>query len=161
MEQENYLPDDENKMKLNDYALTKLDSIRKWTLFFAILGFVFMGFALLATIFSSAAFSEPEFQTGPMAQFGKYYFVMSLLVLVILLVIYFFPVLYLYKFSIKTRRAIRERSAVNFDDAFRYLNAHFKFVGILTIIFLALYGVFFLIVLLFGVFSSGGAGPIV
>jgi len=59
--------------------------------------------------------------------------------------IYFFPVYYLYNFSSKLKDAIRLNSEVILENSFKNLKSHYKFMGIVLLIFLVIYGGMFLI----------------
>jgi len=58
-------------------------------------------------------------------------------------------VLYLYKFSIYSRNAIKNNDSNEIVNALKNLKSHFKFIGIFTLIFLSIYlmiGIGFLVV---------------
>ncbi len=56
-----------------------------------------------------------------------------------LMIIYFFPIFYLYHFSRLVKMAIIESNSEFLASALKNLKNHFQYVGILTIISLALY----------------------
>ncbi|MBN1599176.1 MAG: hypothetical protein JW894_12855 [Bacteroidales bacterium] len=134
----------ENKIELSTESIENLDQTRKWAGFLAILGFVFIGLMVLAGFSMGAIMSTLTGDIGtpvPTFLFGFIYLVFA--------VIYFFPVLYLFRFSAWTKKAIHDNDSNNINLALRNLKAHYQYIGILTIIILAMYLlilIFFLIV---------------
>lgn len=142
----------EERIVLTRLAIQKLDSLRKWAMFFAILGFIFIGLTIISMItfsvtgITAASMSKQIMGEVPFTLFSTIY----LIFMAIAVVIYFFPVLYMYRFAVRTKRAILENSSESFELAIKALNAHFQFVGILTIIFLSLYLLVMAIAFIFG-----------
>lgn len=125
------------KLELLNESLGYLNETRKWTGFLAILGFIFtglmviMGFSI-GTIFSK--FGNDQIPTPfPSYLFGIIYLFFGL--------IYFFPILYLYRFSAAAKRGLNTTSSNELNNAFKNLKAHFRYVGIMMIIVLAIYAV--------------------
>ena len=121
------------KVELTKESLFYYDQIRKWTTFFSILGFVFIGFLIIIGIFAGSIFSK----------FGQVnsnfpFFIIGF-IYIILAIIYFFPVLYLYRFSISSKLAIKNNDSNEIVKAFKNLKSHYQFMGILTIIVLSIY----------------------
>ena len=126
-----------------------LTVIRKWTLFFAILGFVGIGLMILGG-FMVGLFGSIGGMLGSneAALFG-----VLTVVYIIFGVIYFFPVLYLFKFSSNMKLALEQTNQSKLNEAFQYLKSHFTYVGILTIVIFGLYILFIIIALLVGISS--------
>jgi lipopolysaccharide export LptBFGC system permease protein LptF len=145
-------PEYQEKLELLEDSLKNLNETRKWTTFLAILGFVFLGFLVLMALAMGA------FMSGPLAkEFGPGFgsgFPGILIALVYLgmAILYFFPILYLYRFSTQTRNAIEHRDSNILNQAFYNLRSHYKFIGILAIIMLAMYVLSFIFILLGGAF---------
>ncbi|RYD54774.1 MAG: hypothetical protein EOP56_18155 [Sphingobacteriales bacterium] len=59
--------------------------------------------------------------------------------------IYMYPVWALYKFSKLTRLAVNTSNQQVFNDALRYQRNMYKYIGILTIIVISLYGISFVL----------------
>ncbi len=133
-----------NELVLEIQAEVYLKETRKWTKFFAILGFIFMGIGVLASIgmfvMSSTMSSVIPF---PMAGIGFFYLLM--------IAVYFFPIYYLLQFSNKAKEALVSRSSEALTEAMRYIKSHYKFVGIMTIVILALYPIIIIGAIAFGV----------
>lgn len=136
------------KLILNENSIANLETIRKWSLFFSILGFIWMGFMVLMMI----GLSFVPFGMSGANAFGPKTFAMLPAIVIVLLMcaLYFFPLLYLYKFSNYSKIAIKNLDTESADLAFKYLKMHFQFIGVLTIILLGLY-------LLAGIIAGIGA----
>lgn len=133
-------------LTITDTAKAFLREIAKWTSFLSIMGFIMIGlFALIGIGMSAYMTGSNEFM-GPGGMpgflFGLIYFFMAIL--------YFFPIYYLFKFSRNLKRALASVDNMALTDALRFLKSHYKFIGILTIILMAFYFIFFVI----GIFSS-------
>lgn len=136
------------KLTLNESALSNLEIVRKWSLFFSILGFIWMGFMLLLSV--SLSFIPFGHYGGHALGFGRIGMSFFIIMWLAMIVLYFFPILYLYKFSVYSKAAIKNLDSESADNAFRYLKKHFQFVGVLTIIVLSIY----LLLGFFGVFAK-------
>ena len=126
-----------------------LNEARKWTMFLAILGFIATGFLVIAGLFMGTIFSFIPDTDLP----GALGIILGIFYLVIA-VVYFFPVLYLLQFSQKSKKAVEERDSNFLAEAIGRLKAHYKFIGIMTIVMMALYPVLVLIFVLVGVSSA-------
>jgi len=136
------------ELNLSEEIKGYLRETSTWTLFLSILGFVGIGFMVLAGIFMSVLFAS----TGVQDPYESLGFSMSWMggFYIILAVVYFFPVLYLFKFSRKMKSAITSKNNNDLTTAFQNLKSHYKFVGILTIALIALY-------ILFAIFIGASA----
>lgn len=123
-----------NQLEISSRILTNLNETAGWAKFLAICGFIFliilgsMGFII--ELFISAYLPEDaqsEFPTGTMTAFYLFFAALYLL-----------PVIYLYRFSTKTKLALKHRTQQQLEEAFANIKAHYKFIGILMIIFLGL-----------------------
>jgi hypothetical protein len=111
-------------------SIIHLEEIRKWTLLFSVLGFIFVGICIVIL----PAMIIPSF-TGVS---GKNSIVTAMPFLGIAL-IYFFPLYFLLKFSIISRRAIELSDPKYLEISFRFLKLHYRFMGILICIMLIVY----------------------
>ena len=125
-----------DNVELTRESLSYLNETRKWTMFLAILGFVFVGIMVIFSLMFSAIFSALPGMTDAEMPFPSFLFGLIYLVMAGL---YFFPILYLYKFSTFTKNAIMNRDSGQINDALKNLKSHYKFIGILTIVILVLY----------------------
>ncbi len=127
----------EDAFRLNATAISHLRSTARWAFFLSILGFIGVGFMAIGGVASAAMFSFMSDTMGnspmpfPPALFSIFYFILA--------VVYFFPVLYLYRFSSQTQTAVQQEDPEALNDALSNLNAHYKFIGILSIALIGLY----------------------
>jgi MFS family permease len=123
------------KIEIEQDSLNYLNTTRKWTMFFAILGFI--GIGLMIIIGLVAGFFLSAFKTADIpAGFPEWLIFVFILILT---VIYFFPVLYLFRFSKHTSNAVHSLDKEELRKAFRNLKSFYVYTGILTIIILVLY----------------------
>ena len=140
-----FVGDDQDAIKLSPESLNFLDTTRKWSMFFAILGFIGMGLMVIGGLFMIVAGSSIGSYPGTPLPFGLIGFVYF-----IFAVLYFFPIYYLYKFSVNMKSAIMMRNELSLEQAFRFLKNHYQFVGILTIVIISLY----ILLIIGGIFAA-------
>jgi MFS family permease len=122
-------------IEIEKETLDNLDTARKWSMFIAIMGFIFLGLMIVIGIIAGtflSAFNSGE--TGP----GLPESIM-LVILFALGVVYFFPVLFLFRFSKHTAHAVQNKDKNELNKAFRNLKLYFIYLGILLIIVISLY----------------------
>jgi divalent metal cation (Fe/Co/Zn/Cd) transporter len=126
-------------------SLYLLMETAKWGKFLSIVGFVFVGIALIMAFGFGYIFNQVQSELtqntpvpmGPMVT-GVYLLVAAL---------YFFPCLYLYRYSQKIKAAVRERDQIQLTEALANQKSLYKFMGILTIVGLGFYAFALLFVL--------------
>ena len=136
------------KIELTDDSLHSLDTIWRWASFFSILGFIMIVFLILLGIimgFVASAFNDSA--TSPFVMYGLMAFYL------IFAAIYFYPILLLFRFSNWTKKALRNKSSLDFSLALKNLKGHFQYVGIMTIVLFALYILIIIGVILFKVMA--------
>lgn len=147
--EENYQVNNPTDTRLNNVAKGFLKEIAKWANFFAILGFIGIGLLVLVALFAGVIFSSlPGNNIASSIGGGVITFIYLLMA-----VLYFFPVLYLYKFSTKMKAGLARNNEDELTEAFSNLKSHYKFVGILTIIMLSFYALGILLALMGGLAS--------
>lgn len=135
-------------LQFNGPSLDFLKETAKWTRFLSIVGFVFIGFMVLASFTIGSIFSAMP--TGDIMPFPPIIFTVMYLLIAAL---YFFPILYLYRFSTSMLKAVDFQNQTDLEQAFSNLKSHYKFMGILTIIILGFYALMFL----FGILGGAAA----
>lgn len=139
-----------SKFYLNEESTRFLKETAKWAYFLSILGFVGVGVMVLLTIYIGTIFSKLGMLGDQAAVFqsiggsfisGIYLFVA---------VLYFFPIYYLFKFSTKLKIAFKTANNELLNESFIFLKSHYKFMGILALVFVVIYGLIFLFTLLAG-----------
>jgi hypothetical protein len=114
-----------------------LKEAAKWARFLGIVGFIGCGFGVLFALFAGSYMTRYLEQAGGAAVsagtgvfFTVFYLLFSAL--------YFFPCLYLFNFGTKMKLALARNDMETLNLSFRNLKACFRFVGILTIVVIAL-----------------------
>lgn len=123
------------KIEIEQETLNHLNTTRKWTMFLAILGFIFLGLLIVIGIIAGTFLSA--FNTG-----GKTLGIPeSLLFVPILLmaIIFFFPFLFLFRFSKHTAMAVQFLDKQELHKAIRNLKSYFVYLGALIIVVLSVY----------------------
>ena len=137
-----------NDLQVSAPAQNFLSECAKWGRFLAIIGFIFCGImAVLAFFIPALIMNIPPYNamasslsSGSTAGMTIMYILFALL--------FFFPCLYLYKFSVKMKSSLAETSQENFDESLQNLKSMFKFYGIVTIVMLSIYALIFLVVMI-------------
>ncbi|WP_293894310.1 DUF5362 family protein [Flavobacterium sp.] len=146
----------EEKLSLNDLAIGALRESAKWCLFLSIVGFIFIALMVVIGAFTAVMMSAIPTDPyggamGPMAAnpfnaikgyLGVFYILLALL--------YFFPVYYLYKYANGTKQALESGNNDVLSNALVNLKSHHKFLGIMTIIMIAIYILIFIVGIVFG-----------
>ena len=137
---------DRDELIFTSAGLMFLDEAAKWAKILAIIGFVFLGLAVLMVISIGSLFGAMGSEFGELSELYTASMSGGIIVFYLLILsIYFFPTLYFYRFAVKTRRAIAMVDSHGLTDGLENLKKTFKFIGILMIIFVSLYGFLFLI----------------
>jgi hypothetical protein len=127
------------ELGMSAQARNHLYEAARWGKFLAIVGFVGIGLLVLVGLVMGILFGAAgsEFGAGGLGMLGGGF--MTLLYILIA-IFYFFPVLYLYRFSMRGMSAARNGSQAELEDSLANLKSMFKFLGILTVVVLCLYG---------------------
>jgi len=137
----NFVEIKNQKIELEGATLLHMNEIRKWTNFLSILGFVAFGLLFLVGVILLIATSfRSSFQYDQLGILGPWMGIFY----IVFAGIYFFPVFYLYKFSKYAKHSLMliDSGGSSTDlmaHAIAYLKKHFRYVGICTIVILALY----------------------
>jgi hypothetical protein len=126
---------EERKIEIGPESLNHLNSTWKWTMFLSILGFIFLGLIIIAGAVTStflSAFKTQEANLGIPES-------LMIIVLIVVAAIYFFPVMFLFRFSRNTRDAIQNLDKLKLEKAFRNLRTYFIYIGIMVIVVLSIY----------------------
>ena len=132
-------------MQLTDQAKKYLLEASKWANFIAIVGFIAIGLLIIMSFsIGSILANLPEGSLGglPPKFFSFFYLIAA--------GIYFIPVFFLFQFAQKTKQALLEDDHNLLTFGLKKLRSHYKFVGVLFIIFISLY----FLLILFGAFGA-------
>ena len=137
------------ELHLTSAAKGFLKETAKWCFFLSILGFIGMGLMVIFSFFAATIFAlmpeMPETQDMPF-NMGTFLTIIYLSIAAI----YFFPVLYLFKFSTKLKTALKTKDDDQLATAFEKLKSHYKFIGVFAIITISIYVLLFIV----GIFTA-------
>jgi hypothetical protein len=143
------------ELQIDSQSNVHLSQAAKWAKFLSIVGFIFCGLLVIYGIFAgilfgsiSRTYGESSGPFGAAANVGGAFFLTFAIAGAVL---YFFPCLYLFRFGSKMQTAIRNNDQNTLTNSFGNLKSFYKFLGILTIIGLAL---FFLEIIFVMIFAS-------
>jgi hypothetical protein len=142
-----------NEMHLNASALEFLKESAKWSKFLAIMGFIGIGFMVLAAIFMGTIMSLLP-MGGGMGVTEAMPFTFISILYIIIAGLYFFPVYYLYKYANDTKIAIQNNDSELLSTGLGFLKSHHKFLGIMMIVILSLYVLMFIGMIAMGIFAA-------
>lgn len=157
MEQETNPVEFSNQEDRFDIDLSKraaeflLESYR-WTNFIAIVGFVLIGLGLIFS-FSIGGIMNSAVSANGMNNVPSWIGVFYSVMMVITSALYFFPCLYLFKFAKHGKLAVSTKNSEDLTFSLENLKSFFKFMGVMTLIVVVLYGLMFLIGMVGAAFS--------
>ncbi|MGD0754270.1 MAG: hypothetical protein ABR927_04335 [Bacteroidales bacterium] len=128
-------PLENKRIEIEQETLNHLNTTRKWAMFLAIIGFIILGLIVVIGLIAGTfltAFNSGEKALGIPES-------LMFVPILILAVIYFFPVLFLFRFSKHTSHAIQTLDKLEFHKAVKNLKSFFAYIGIMIIIILSLY----------------------
>ncbi|MFA5820415.1 MAG: DUF5362 family protein [Bacteroidales bacterium] len=123
------------KIEIAQETLNNLNTTRKWTMFLAIIGFIFLGLFIVIGVITGiflSAFNSGATSMGIPESLLEVIFI-------ILAIVYFFPVLFLFRFSKHTAHAVQTLDKQELHKAFQNLKSYFAYLGVLLIIVLSFY----------------------
>ncbi len=139
-----------DELRIDNAGKLFLTEAARWTTFLAILGYIGIGFMIIAALFMMTIGASISSYNNMMPMGGG---VLFSLIYLAFAALYFIPINYLYRFSSNMKSALRSNNQAELTKAFGYLKSHYKFIGILTIIVFGLY-----ILVIFGAMIAGISG---
>jgi len=140
------------ELQIDHQSNAYLKETAKWAKFLAIVGFVVCGLIALAGIFAGTVLSATMGQFG--GGYGASFGIMATVMYLIMAVVYFFPCLFLFRFATRMQVVLQNNDQPNLSVALSNLKSYFKFIGILTLIALAFFALFFF----FGIAGAAMSG---
>ena len=122
-------------LTIDEEARAQLLETARWTKFLAIIGFVFLGLLILGAALVGLGLSAFSDNSGLGAGFG----VGMTVIYLVIGVLYFFPIYYLYKYSVLIKPAILSSNQEQFNLALSYQRQMYKFIGVLMLVIIGLY----------------------
>jgi hypothetical protein len=147
-------------LNLDQTGRGHLSEAARWAKFLSIVGFIICGFIIvmglffgsLMSMFSSRYDNNPY---GDLSVQGSGLGTAMLVYYLIVGILYFIPNLFLFRFATKMKTALAANDQDVVNLSFQNLKACFRFVGILTIIFLAISILGFIVMILGFAMGSG------
>ena len=137
-----------NDLQVSPQAQSFLNESARWGKFLSIVGFIFVGLmAILSLTIPSYIVKLPPYNQLPASTLTVLQVGITI-VYFAFAILFFFPCLFLNRFSFRMQRAIQTISQENFEDALSSLKSMFRFYGILTIIMLSLYALLFFLAMI-------------
>lgn len=125
---------------INEEIKSYLLETSKWGKFMAIVGYVGMGLLVVLAIVTMVGLTA----LGGLAHTGFPIGIMGLFYIGFA-VLYYFPVTYLYKFSVQMKQGINSGEEFSVISGFQNLKSLFKFMGIMLIVIISIYALVLLI----------------
>jgi hypothetical protein len=130
------------ELSIDHESVGYLTETARWSKFLAIVGFVTCGLIAIFSFFAGsflanspvlAAYPAAEVQT--MSTIGGAFLTVLYLIIA---VVYFFPCLYLYRYSVRMKEALNTNDQVKLNQSLKNQKMLFRYVGIVTIIAVSL-----------------------
>ena len=129
------------ELQIDHESTGYLKDAARWAKFLAILGFVFIGLFVLMALFAGSLigsmYSSAGIGTSGGAAFGG---AAVTIVYILVALLYFFPCLYTFNFAKKMQVALRSNDQNMLNQSFRNLKSCYRFLGILMVIGLCIWG---------------------
>ena len=123
------------ELSLDRESIDHLTETARWGKFLAIMGFITLGLLVIFSFFVGAIFANysalspyPSTELRTAAGIGGAFFT----------VIYFFPCLYLYRYSVRMKAALNTNDQTKLNQSLKSQRMLFRYVGIVTIIVISL-----------------------
>jgi hypothetical protein len=135
------------ELQIDQEAMSYLGTTARWGKFLSIVGFVNCGIMVIVALLFGKSFA----MLAPFAGGGNLLgdtisrlgaFVTT--IFIVAAVIWFFPNLFLLRFSVKMQSALRDTDQLQLNASLGSLKSCFKYIGILTIVILSFYTLLFI-----------------
>lgn len=139
-------------LSLDPNGKAHLAEAARWAKFIAIVGFIMCGLVVLFGIFFSSIFANLSSSArytpyDTYSQGAGSFATMMAIIYIVIAVIWFFPFLFMFRFAGKMKLALAANDQEALNTSFQNLKIMFRYVGIITIIVLSIYVIFFLVML--------------
>jgi amino acid transporter len=126
-------------LQLDAIAKNHLKETAKWARFLAIVGLIGLGILVIASVIAAVTINNKttNYYDDPVS--GTAEVAGTIIGMLMIVALYFFPCYFLLRFSAKMNSALASDDAATLNESLRNLKVTFRYMGILTIIFLALF----------------------
>lgn len=130
-------------LTIDPQAKSHLLETAKWARFLAIVGFVFLAFAVLLGVYSTVTVNRFEEDYREMGGLGSEGVLSSAgtgvaVMYIIMAVIWFFPLLFTLRFAKQLSHALQGNNQELLSASFQNLKVCYRYLGIITVIFLVM-----------------------
>ena len=127
-------------MSIDPITREHLSETAKWARFLAIVGLIFLIFLVVLGIYSAVTLSqfEDEFRGYSRRSFATGVGIGTAITYFIVFLIYVFPIVFTLRFASKMRLALNTNDQEALNTSFQNLKICFRYIGVVTIIFLVL-----------------------
>lgn len=145
-------------LHIDPVTKTHLTETARWARFLSVFGMIVLILGLIVVLMYTTIFTEFfGFPTGVEDETNAVMGARRVGIVIgftIISAIIFFPLLFLLRFATAMKRAIAANDQGRLNEAFQNLKVYFRYLGILVIIFLVLYGIIIAIAVV-GVAANG------
>ena len=139
-------------LSIDSATRTNLLETAKWARFLAIVGFVFLGLMVAGSIIA-ITFMAGTLGARDSGLSGSFYMLSTFgagiaVFYVMIAILCFFPLLFLLRFANRMRTAIRGNDQQALQVSTQNLKVFFSYIGIIAIVVLSLYALFFVIAIM-------------
>jgi hypothetical protein len=143
-------------LTIDPVTKSHLTEAARWAKFLAIVGMIFLALLLIfGVVGSSVFFSKLRGIEGEGSNVASYGTIAMAAYTIIIGVIWFFPMLYTLRFANRMKTALGGNDQHALNSSFQNLKICLRYLGIITIIILAIYAVIIVVMLIsLGMFSA-------
>lgn len=127
-----------NELQVDAEAQLYFNETAKWAKFLGIIGFIFSGLTLLIGLVSLVNYNEVSSRSYYYSRSATMNPLVQAFVFIIIAVVWIFASLYIYRFATKMKNSLQTYDQFTFNDALCNLSKNYKFLGVVTIVYLAL-----------------------
>src|SRR5450755_163160 len=131
-------------LHLDQSSINYLNEAARWSRFLAIIGFIYCGLLVLCGLFIGTIMSVMMPAMGGESALAAVGSGFAGVIIIIAALLLFFPAYFLFNFSAKMRRALRNNDQPVLTESLKNLKSFFKFYGIMIIIVLSFYILIFI-----------------
>ena len=131
------------ELSIDAESIDHLTETAKWGKFLAIVGFIGCGllviFSLFAGTFLASSSALSAYQGTEARTLTNGLGALLTVVYIVIAVIYFFPCLYLFRFSVRMKAALNTNDQTKLNQSLKNQKVLYRYIGIVTIITISLY----------------------
>ena len=131
-------------LKLNESAKDSLKEIARWTYYLSIIGYIAIALLFSAGLYGLKISYSIRQMGSEMYRIGGNLGILMAFLKIVMALIYVYPVYYLNKFSLEMKEAINENDSAMLAISFEYLQKHYKYIGVMTLVISLIYFLLFI-----------------